>query len=90
VLHLNLDNNCDHVRIFGAVIGHLEAEIDFEFSIGNGENLGARRDSDKARYFDKSCRYNSRYSTGETPPIQAGRPESSDHLRSTCTRGDIT
>ncbi len=27
-----------------------------------------------------------RYSTGETPPIKAGRPESSDHLRSTCTR----
>ena len=29
VLQLNLDSNCDHVRIFGAVIGHLEAEIDF-------------------------------------------------------------
>ncbi len=28
-LQLNLDSNCDHVRIFGAVIGHLEAEIDF-------------------------------------------------------------
>jgi hypothetical protein len=29
VLQLNLDSNCDHVQIFGAVIGHLEAEIDF-------------------------------------------------------------
>jgi hypothetical protein len=27
-----------------------------------------------------------RYSTGETPPIKAERP--SDHLRSTCTRGN--
>ncbi len=27
-----------------------------------------------------------RYSTGETPPIKAERPEPSDHLRSTCTR----
>ncbi len=42
------------------------------------------------RNFDKSCRYNSRYSTGETPPIKAEWSESSDHLRSTCTRGDIT
>jgi hypothetical protein len=29
VLQLNLDSNCDYVWIFGAVIGHLEAEIDF-------------------------------------------------------------
>ncbi len=29
VLQLNLDSNCDYVRVFGAVIGHLEAEIDF-------------------------------------------------------------
>ena len=28
----------------------------------------------------------SRYSTGETPPIKAERPEPSDHLRSTCLR----
>jgi hypothetical protein len=27
-----------------------------------------------------------RYSTGETPPIKAERPEPSDHLRSTCMR----
>ncbi len=27
-----------------------------------------------------------RYSTGETPPIKAERPEPSDHLGSTCTR----
>jgi hypothetical protein len=26
---LNLDSNSDHVRIFGAVLGHLEAEIEF-------------------------------------------------------------
>jgi hypothetical protein len=29
VLQLNLDSNCGYVRIFGAVIGHLEAKIDF-------------------------------------------------------------
>ncbi len=29
MLQLDLDSNCDHVRIFDAVIGHLEAEIDF-------------------------------------------------------------
>ncbi len=29
VLQLDLDSFCDHIRIFGAVIGHLEAEIDF-------------------------------------------------------------
>ncbi len=28
----------------------------------------------------------SRYSTGETPPIKAERPDPSDHLRSTCLR----
>jgi hypothetical protein len=44
--------------------------------------LGIRRN------FDKSCRYNRpiQYSTGETPPIKAERPEPSDHLRSTCLR----
>ena len=26
------------------------------------------------------------YSTGETPPVKAERPEPSDHLRSTCLR----
>ena len=36
------DSNSDHVRIFGAVIGHLEAEI--EFLIFHN--------------FDRSCRYN--------------------------------
>ncbi len=29
MLQLNLDSFCDHVPIFGAVMGHLEAEIDF-------------------------------------------------------------
>ncbi len=42
------------------------------------------------RNFDKSCQYNRRYSTGVAPPIKAEQPDSSDHLRSTCTRGDIT
>jgi hypothetical protein len=28
------------------------------------------------------------YSTGETPPIKAEWPVPSDHLRSTCTRGN--
>ena len=40
------------------MIEHLEAEIEFWFFMGNGENLGARRDSDIRRGFDKSCRYN--------------------------------
>ncbi len=31
-----------------------------------------------------------RYSTGETPPIKAGRPEPSDHLRSKCLRGNTS
>jgi hypothetical protein len=31
VLQLNSDSFCDHVRILGAVIGHLEAEKDFCF-----------------------------------------------------------
>jgi hypothetical protein len=51
VLQLNLASNCDYVRIFGAVIGHLEAKIDFEFSIRNGENSGARRKSDNPQKF---------------------------------------
>ncbi len=57
IWQLNLDSNCDHVRIFGAVIGHR--------TIGNGENLGERRDSDIRKGFDKSCRYNR--------PVQKGR-----------------
>jgi hypothetical protein len=32
--------------------------------------------------------HNRPVSTGETPPIKAVRPEPSDHLRSTCTRGN--
>jgi hypothetical protein len=40
------------------------------------------RKSDTCRNFDRSCRY----STGETLPIKAERPEPSDHLRSTCLR----
>jgi hypothetical protein len=51
VLQLNLDSFCDHVQIFGAVIGHLEAEIDFDFSPGNDENIGACRYLDKAQIF---------------------------------------
>ncbi len=61
VLQLNLDSFCDHVRIFGAVIEHLEAEIDFW--------LFPRKWWKYRRALDKSCRYNSQYSTGETPPI---------------------
>jgi hypothetical protein len=43
-----------------------------------------------AEILEMWCWYKSRYSTGETLPIKAERPEPSDHLRSTCTRGDIT
>jgi hypothetical protein len=32
----------------------------------------------------------SRYSAWETPPIKAERPEPSDHLRSTCLRGNTS
>jgi hypothetical protein len=34
VLQLNLDSFCDHVGIFSAVIGHLEAEIDADAEFG--------------------------------------------------------
>ncbi len=64
MLQLNLDSNCDYVQIFGAVIGHLEAEI-FEFSIGNGENLGACRDSDKGQRFQQVMQVQQ--------PVQYGR-----------------
>ncbi len=39
---------------------------------------------DTCTNFDRS----GRYSTVETPPIKAERPELSDHLRSTCLRGN--
>jgi hypothetical protein len=52
------------------VIGHLEAEIVFLIFHRKTSCAGTT----------------GRYSTGETPPIKAERPGSSDHLRSTCTR----
>ncbi len=61
VLRLNLDSFCDYVRILSAVIGHLWAEIDFWFFL--------RKWWTERRYFDKSCRYNSRDRTGDTAHI---------------------
>ena len=70
VLQLNSDSFCDYVRIWSAVIGHLEAEIGFWFFPQEMVKIYAPAYIwTERRYFGKSCRYNSRYSTGETPPI---------------------
>ncbi len=42
------------------------------------------------RYFDKSCQYNSRYSTGESAQIKAACRQSISHLRTACMRGNMS
>ncbi len=65
VLQLNSGSFCDYVRIWTEVIGHLWAELGFWFFPGKRwKYMRTGRE-----YFGKSCRYNSRYSTAETPPI---------------------
>ncbi len=80
-----MDSNSDRVQIFGAVIGHLEAEMEFlivhmvKICVG-AENWAS------AEIFIGRAGTTGRCSTGETPRRKSGRPEPSDHLRSTCTR----
>ncbi len=58
----------------------------FEFSQEMVKICAAAWILDTRGNFDRSCGTTSRYSTGETPPIKAERPEPSDHLRSPCLR----
>ncbi len=86
---MNLDSNSDHIRIFGAVIGHLEAEIEF-LSFHRIWSKFARPPKfwTPAEFLTGRAGTTSRYSMGEMPPIKAEQPEPSDHLRSTCLRGN--
>jgi hypothetical protein len=69
---------CD-VRIFGAVIGHLEAEIELWIFHRKWWKPGrAQRFWHLQRFWQV------------VPPIKAEQPEPSDNLRSTWTRGDTT
>ncbi len=52
-------------EFFGAMIGHLEAEIEFLIFHRKWENLCRRREFDIRKGFDKSCWYNR--------PVQYGR-----------------
>ncbi len=64
VLQLNLDSFCDHVR---KTFRSRDRFLTFP-----QEMVKIKEPADiwtEHRYFDKSCQYNSRYSTGETPPI---------------------
>ncbi len=88
---VNLDSNSDHVQIFSAVIGHLEAEIDFLsfhriwWKFARGPKIWT-----PAEILTGWAGRTSRYSTGETTPIKVERSEPSDHLRSTCLRGNTS
>ncbi len=69
------------------MIGHLEAEI--EFLIFHRKWWKFARPHEfwaSAEILTGRASTTSRYSTGETLPIKAERPEPSDHLRSTCLR----
>ncbi len=75
------------MRIFGAVIGHLEAEIEFfDFSQEMVKICAGAENRTPAEILTGRAGTTGRYSTGETPPIKAERPEPSDHLRSACLR----
>ncbi len=70
VLQLNSDSFCDYVRIWTEVIGHLWAELGFWFFLGKRWKYSRPRTFwTGCEYFGRLCRYNSRYSTTETPPI---------------------
>ncbi len=70
VLQLNSDSFCDYVRIWTEVIGHLWAELGFWFFPGKRWQIFAAANIwTGCEYFGRSCRYNSQYSTAETPPI---------------------
>ncbi len=86
---LNLDSNSDHIPIFGAVIGHLEAEIEF-LSFHRKWWKFVPKFWTPAEILTARAGTTRRYSTGETPPIKAERSEPSDHLRSTSLRGNTS
>ncbi len=72
---------------FGAVIGHLEAEIEFlSFHRKWWKFAQPHKFWTPAEILTGRVGTTSRHSTGETPPIKVERPEPSDHLRSTCLR----
>ncbi len=73
------------------MIGHLEAEIEF-LSFHRKWWKFARSPEiwTPAWILAGRAGTTSRYSTGETPPIKAERPEPSDHLGSTCLRINIS
>jgi hypothetical protein len=82
-----LDSNSDHVGIFGAVIGNLEAEIGFfDFSQELVKICAGAENRASAEILTGRAGTTGRYSLGETPPTKAEWPEPSDHLRSTCLR----
>ena len=69
------------------MIGHLEAEIEFlSFHRKWWKFARPHEFWTPAEILTGRAGTTSRYSTGETPPIKAERPEPSDHLRSTCLR----
>jgi hypothetical protein len=71
------------------VIGHLEAEIEFlVFSQKMMKTSTGAENLTSAEVLTSRAGTTGWYSMGETPPIKAERPEPSDHLRSTCTRGN--
>ncbi len=73
-----MDSNSDHVRIFGAVIGHLEGEIEFlSFHRKWSKFAWPPKFWTPAEILTGRASTTSQYSTGETPPIKVGRPESS-------------
>ncbi len=91
VWQLDLDSNSDYVQIFGAVIGHLEAEIRFlSFHRKWWKFARPPKFWTLTEILTGRAGTTSRYSTGETPPIKAEWPEPSDHSRSTCLRGNTS
>jgi hypothetical protein len=78
-------------KFFGAVIGHLEAEIEFlSFDRKWWKFALPPKFWTPPEILTGRAGTTSRYSTGETPPIKSERPEPSDHLRSTCLRGNTS
>ncbi len=73
------------------MIGHLGAEIEF-LSFHSKWWKFARPPRIWTPVWILACRAGttSRYSTGETPPIKAERPELGSHLWSTCLRGNTS
>ncbi len=91
VWQLNLDSKSDHIWIFGAVIGHLEAEIEFlSFHRKWWKFARPPKFWTPPEILIGRAGTTSRYSMGEMPPRKAERSEPSGHLRSTCLRGNTS